>query len=96
MKTCWKVSDMISMTGEEVLLVFMSLGETYSAMDEIVDSKEFDVLSMDAQQYVLETQVKLYDLYERLAKYLEENKVPFVKHMFEADTKSNHKPKGMI
>lgn len=87
---------MINMTGEEVLLVFMSLGETYSAMDDITDSKEFDMLPMDLQAYVLETQKKLHSLYERLAKYLEDNNVPFVRHMFDADTKSTHKPKGMI
>lgn len=87
---------MISMTGEEVLLVFMSLGETYTAMEDITASKEFDMLPMDTQAYVLETHKSLYSLYERLAKYLEENNVPLVKHMFDSDTKSNHKPKGMI
>ena len=86
---------MLALNGQEILLIYMSLGETFSTMRDFSDSEEYDAIPVDVQEYVLTVQKNILLLYKKMSDFLEKEKMPFAKQMFDADTKPST-PSGMI
>lgn len=87
--------DAFALSKEDILIIYCALGESYVVLEEFLASSEMDMVEMEMQEYILVKRANLLDLYKRMSDFLEKKNVPFVRSIYNADTKAA-KPRGGI